>query len=355
VGTAIGLLVYWLAVMGVTWPGPQKTALQIAAIVLVVIARQIVKPIETKRWPYGLAAVALIVGAGFGFGVAKGAIATAANATLTARELPGFTVSLPDGNVTQNLAYLDGSFKIENLAGTGANLQVQWEPGKMFEDDELTMLSAAITHAVEATLDGAPQRGTTAHGNKSVVLRAHGDKGDLVVTVIECGARRVTVMTVGASDTGTLHQRVVDSFVCHPDPKSDAEIGALPWTIDLPASWQKVQAPAGQAHYLDTSNGSMLVIRGLSEAPDRNGLKALIEPVMAAAGMTVTLGAWSDDRFPMTATLQGQTMTGFVMPVTCKAGGALVMALATDEGQLDVVHDLVTKAGHCATTDVLKR
>jgi hypothetical protein len=41
--------------------------------------------------------------------------------------------------------------------------------------------------------------------------------------------------------------------------------------------------------------------------------------------------------------------------VTCKAGGALVMALATDEGQLDVVHDLVTKAGHCATTDVLKR
>ena len=347
-GAAMGLLLYWLAVMGISRLGPQTAALQIGSLVLVIIARQIVKPIRNRGWPYGFIALGMFVGASFGFGFAKGMIAADAEDHLSLRELPGFTISLPDGGVTQKLAYGNGHVEIENTGGTGDNLQVQWEPGRLFQDHDVQVLATALAHSADVTFD-APEHGTTAHGDPLIKLRAHLQNGEMAMTWIECGARRVMVMTTGDSDVGGLHQRVVDSFTCHPDPETDAKVGALPWTVDLPASWEKRDAPPGRAHYVDKSTHSMLTIHGHSHPPDRNRVKSQMEPILKAAGISVTFGDWTDDRYPFQASSKGKQWTGFMMPITCNAAGVVVIALCVDPGEVDAVHELVVKAGHCAT------
>ncbi len=337
-GAGIALLVYRFAVMGLVWDAPAKNVLQIASPVLIVVGAQLLRPIAKKQYPVLLMLLAAAAGFGIAFGICFGAITSLDDAPLTTRALPGFSIGLPSGTIArENLAYSDGAVQLNDVAGTGNVVRLGWEPGALFEDSDIDMMSKGFG----AKGHSAVEHSTGREGTPTQSLTFDTEKGPIRAVIATCGERRIMIMV---SDSATLARRIANSLSCHPDPAKESSVDRVPWMATLPDGWFATPAQKGQLALTDGEN--VLLARAFEKLPERGELPPLLQKLMQAAGVDMTIGAWTGDRFPVHATIEGKPFVGWAMPIDCKTSAVLLLGFGRDEAAADAIAAFATK-GHC--------
>lgn len=337
-GASIALLVYRFAVMGLVWDGPAKNVLQIAAPVLLVIGWQLLRPIEKKQFPVVRMVLVAALAACITFGICFQAIPGLDQAKLTTRELPGFSIGLPSGTEAKtNLTYSEGAVQINEVMGTGNVVRIGWEAGRMFDDSEVEMIAKGLGSKGHSAFE----HGTGPHGKPTVALTVDTDKGPIRVIVTTCGARRIMIM---ASESDKLAARMLATLTCHPDASKETAVDTVPWTTQLPAGWFSTAAIKGQLALTDGNN--VLLARTVESMPDRAGTPKLLQSLMNAAGVDMTVEPWKDDRFPVHATIEGKAYGGFAMPIDCHGRTVLLLGFATDDAATEQIA-AIAKSGRC--------
>lgn len=337
-GAGIALLVYRFAVMGLVWDAPAKNVLQIASPVLIVVGAQLLRPIAKKRYPVLLMLVAAAAGFGVAFGICFGAIKSLDDAPLTTRALPGFSIGLPSGTTArENLGYSEGAVQLDAVAGTGNVVRIGWEPGRLFDDSEVEMIAKGIGSMGHTPIE----HGKGPQGEPTVSLTIDTEKGPIRTIVTTCGGRRIMIMV---SESASLARRIADTVACHPDPAKESSVDRMPWMTTLPDGW--FAAPAQKGQLALTDGDSVLLARAIEKLPERAELPTLLQKLMAAAGVDMTIGAWTGDRFPVHATIEGKAYVGWAMPVDCKTSAVLLLGFGRDEAAADAIAAFAAK-GHC--------
>jgi hypothetical protein len=260
------------------------------------------------------------------------------DAKLTTRELPGFSIGLPAGtDAKSNLTYSEGAVQINEVIGTGNVVRIGWEPGRMFDDSEVEMIAKSFG----AKRHSAFEHGTGPHGKPTIALTVDTDKGAIRMIVTACGSRRIMIM---ASESSELAARMLATLSCHPDASKETAVDTVPWTTQLPAGW--FSTPAMQGQVALTDGNDVMLARTVESMPDREGTPKLLQTLMNAAGVEMTVDAWADDRFPVHATIEGKAYVGFAMPINCQTRTVLVLGFATDAAAADQVA-AIAKHGRC--------
>ena len=259
-------------------------------------------------------------------------------AAIATRELPGFSIALPAGKPAfQSLDYSQGAVQLNEVEGTGNVVRVAWEPGRLFDDSEITMIAKGLG----STSAAKPEHGTGPQGVPTVSLTVDTDKGPIRLVVTPCGARRIMIM---ASESASLARRIGDSIACHPDAAKEASVDTVPWFVELPTGWYSTPAPKGQLALTD--GNSAVLARPIEPVKDRAELPTMLEKLMGAAGMPMTVDAWNGNRYPVHATLEGKPYVGWAILVDCGARTVLLLGLSADDATADQLAALVAK-GHC--------
>jgi hypothetical protein len=338
-GAGISLFVYRAAVMGLVWDGSAKHVLDIAALGLALVAGQLLRSIpKPRQYPWLLMIVAAGVGFGVAFGICFQAIPGLDQAQLTTRALPGFSIGLPSGTEGKsNLTYSEGAVQINEVIHTGNVVRVGWEPGRMFDDSEVEMIAKGLGSKGHSSFE----HGTGPHGKPTVAVTVETDKGPIRVIITTCGARRIMIM---ASESAKLAARMLATLTCHPDAAQETGVDTVPWTTQLPAGWFSTTAIKGQLALTDGNN--VLLARTVESMPDRAGTPKLLQTLMNAAGVDMTVDAWADDRYPVHATIEGKQYGGFAMPIDCGARTVLLLGFARDDATTEQIATFA-KQGRC--------
>jgi hypothetical protein len=153
--------------------------------------------------------------------IPRGEHRSLATLALTEQALPGLTIALPEGDTIdrRDQRYDRGVIRLEKVGGV-ADVDVFWSPGELRDADVPQLLAM---FARDLGIDPADIRtaAATPHRTYTVEQAEH----HVVITMIGCGARVVTVTTGARRDTVTaLHQRIVASVRCAPDAERDAAL-----------------------------------------------------------------------------------------------------------------------------------
>jgi len=245
-GLGLGLLVHRYAVLPFVVEGVIPKALVWIAFGLLLGARAAYRAglgtvtagiVTPARVAIGL--VAALVGAGAGFVIAP----PLGFAPLRPRPLPGFDVSVPSSaSVDAKVeSYLRGHLTLEGPAGMAGALSVAWSAGALFNADDVqltmqtfgAMRGAAYGAAIEAEV-AVPEALPSRSWSAAV------EEGQIWMTQVMCGARRVQITTAAARGAERLHRRVLGSLRCHPDPAADRSVGDIPVIFELGTGWSRV-------------------------------------------------------------------------------------------------------------------
>jgi hypothetical protein len=262
------------------------------------------------------------------------AMRSTSSTALRQRALPGFDIDLPVGtSKIEALKYEEGRVQINNVAGGGSSLQVTWEPGGLFTDEDVTRTNKMIGGALKAEVRdlsisspiSIPGRAPT----RSWAVRFGGLTS--WATQVVCGTRRVTLMTMGRTESPErLHRRMAASFRCRPDAAQEPIPGDVPVVLDVGPGWYRLAGVDGDVEITD--GRFVLLVR-----PITGGLRPDKVRETFAAGMpNFEYGEPVGDDWPFVDQLSGQTMNGWLTLNGCPDGGRLlVMALTTAEGGAD--------------------
>ena len=173
---------------------------------------------KAERWTAQMITLALVAAVG-SVAVGFGLVPPLGYLSLRARGLPGFRLDLPRGDEdTFNSWHADaGEYRVKNLDGIGAGVEVQWGRGLANDEAWLVLIAKAnalgigIPRAEIRTVDdvvvpGSPQA-------RSVIAR-RGSK-QIWNTQVPCGSRSFVIATVGENwGTERLHRRIVATAHC---------------------------------------------------------------------------------------------------------------------------------------------
>ncbi|HEY5950036.1 MAG TPA: hypothetical protein VIV40_31290, partial [Kofleriaceae bacterium] len=226
-GLALGAVAYRYAVLPFDWSSGWKHVLPGAAIGLAIAARQLVRDggdgHEVKRpglpIMLGLGAVAALIA----FGLAYLAFPTLDRARLARHEFPGFSVAVPDGDVIEDRHdYATGKWALKNAAGANGVAIVAWDIGEGMTKNDLQLVGELLVKAIGA--GGASSSMTSVAGPDGHPVETIVFAGDVTMqmSVLRCGGRNVVVATGGRDRAMSLHERVIASFICKPDPAREA-------------------------------------------------------------------------------------------------------------------------------------
>jgi hypothetical protein len=337
---AVAVLLYRLG-MVLLYAGSASSAVYYGVVgALFVTARTIVRDRDRPG-------LLLLAGAAvLGMAVAGGAMFVISPplgfATLERRELPGFSVSLPSGEL-DGVAddYKTGKAQLIHHGNSSCVFSIAWMPGAA--DHELLELEArALMPAMN--ISGEPQFVEVAG---AATARMDTDKGLFEVSMVPCGARNVQLISIGPRGIERLHRRVVESFACQADAAKDAAAsqGGFPMAFDLPG-WTVQDADPAAVQIIDPNGHSALSLQPTGPIDADMSIKDALGPIFRAMGVTAQIGDTVDGYTSITATLDKQPLTGFATLVRCPRGNGLVIGMSDTEQALVATRELVSH-GHC--------
>jgi hypothetical protein len=330
VGAAIALGIYGFIVRGLGLNHGLKSAYCVVAVILVLVSRRLARG-ESDDRP-GLLAM---LGAAVVGGAAAGATAFAVDPppscrSLVPRSLPGFTVDVPQGREElSGRDYSTGSLTVGLDDDNG--VIVSWIPDAG---------SDALVRMSEGAKTGAGKHVRATHvariaGRDTVVFDL--DTGaTMYLTAAPCDGRTVLVQSVGTSER--MHDRVVRSFVCKPEPHP-AE--TLPVVLD-PAGLSLAEEKAG--HVVYTNGGTALLAAAIVPLKvEHHMLSTAASSMLAGQGFEdVEVEPGGGDRVAFKATIHGSKGAGQVRAITCDVRSILVVSFVIENAPATLADALGT-------------
>ncbi len=274
-------------------------------------------------------------------------VPTLATAKISERQFPGFSISLPEGEEKPSeKSYSAGRLELLQVADLGGSITLRWEPGESMDEEDLATFARALAAAVDAPVSPFEQwAGPDGAKVPTLVMRSKG--GNTVWgSILMCGGRRISLVSGGPAAMAQLHRRILPTIRCQQDAASEAKLGSLPWTIELPAGWFALDAPAGQTQLTDGARA--ILVRTGAELANREALPKLLSALFSAGKMKVSLGAWEGDRMAMQGAMDdGTPFWGGVWLKKCPGSGLLVITMAEDEKSAAELAELVEQKGRC--------
>ena len=334
-GAAVALVVYRFAIVGFGWYGSASFLLPALTMgVLAGCAAWVRAQPEPRRWPALPLVFALgIAGAGVAVGVAYLVMPPLAASRLTTRELPGFSFDLPSGQVSRELLEYDmGALQLSDAGGHNAAVAVHWEAGAASADD-LEIAGRVLASALGANGETRPTQVPGPGGSPADTIVVASDKGPLWMTMLPCGKRRIILATIGGG-TGveSLHRRIVTSFACKPvAERENARLGEVPIFVELPG-WFAAERQPG---LLTLSDGNaLLLVRAMPQA-ELPHVEKLLPMIFESMGARVEIGSRAGARTNLTATIDGDRVEGWLLPMQCPQRTVVLLGLTPDRAAAD--------------------
>jgi hypothetical protein len=278
-------------------------------------------------------------GAGFAvsFGLMYVVFPELSRTPLTKRALPGFSLALPTGEATEQLGYPTGTVKLARVGdGTGV-VVVQWEPGGAMTADELLGMTPLIAKAVLNESGKAKLINVVGPGKKPIeTIVFDSDKLDMEMSMLTCGVRHVLIATAADAGLATLHQRIISSFECKPDPAQEATAHELPFPLALDLPGWHLAARDEEVTQISSDDAS-LVLRTLPATLTLPELKTFIGPAFEQSGAHVTIVEEQKELVKVRLEQGGDSGAGWI---------ALVLGLAHTDTIATEVYNKV-KATRC--------
>jgi hypothetical protein len=351
-GIAFGTLAYRYGVLPLDWSSPWKLVVPGAAIGLAVGARQLFRDgsddAEGRKRPALPILLGLgMVGALLAFGLSYLAFPTLTRASIAKREFPGFSVSLPSGDVIEDRHdYATGKLTMKNAGGVNGVAIVAWELGAGLTTDEMKLVGEMLSKAIGAGGTSSQTKLPGPDGKPVDTMLFDGDVS-MMMTVLGCGGRHVIIATSGRNRASSLHERVIASFACKPDPAQEATAKmTFPLVLDLPG-WYVMENEPDQMQITDGE--SALTLRA-QEPNLKVDIAMIVEPMFKAAGVDAKITSRQGDRITITMSDGTDHMDGWVRLVPCPTASAFILALGGDAAKLDEVYKRVT-TGRCLRPD----
>ena len=325
-GAALGLAAYRFGVLPITWKAKGSFLFPALVVGLSFAAKSVIKD-RGPRPALPLLIVGTLLGAGAAFGAAYLAVPTVGNARMTTHELPGFSIGLPSGEMSDQkfFEYDVGKIMVKNLAGQGGVVAVSWEGGEPSRED-LELAAQALGPTMGAT--GVPTVTTVSgpRGTAVDTVAVDSDKSPFRMSFLPCGTRRVMVATMAGKDTAAVHGLVLPTFACKPDPKRETITkGVVPIVAELPG-WFATERDPGQVVLSD--GVGMVLLKTIANSPQ--GVEDMVVPMFNAVGWKLAITGHVDDRSLVSGTIEGQLVHGWVKSVKCSMQAVIVVAIATD-------------------------
>lgn len=196
---------------------------------------------------------------------------------------PGFSVDLPDGDVKQDQRdnYDDGEYVVQSK---GLVAMAIWHAGGIVGNPtaeaamvQATARSAGLPLALKSTSDPDVHGGLKA---RTYDLSIEGVT--IVITVIECGRRAVSLAVAGPDPAivSTLG-RSIHSFRCTPDPAREPRPGAPPVEVAVPKDFQRLATAEDELRFIRASEGMSFLWVGTA---DPAAYKAMFEATLLHLG-----------------------------------------------------------------------
>jgi hypothetical protein len=364
-GVSVSLLTYRFVVMPLIWQSPMRIVLPGIACGLFMGGLQIARmrkksaPIPSassgryrRSEPSPIMAMLGLFAAGFApaFAIMWFAFPPLSRSPLTKRNLPGFSIALPSGETAaEAVAYPAGSVMLKRVGdGTGVVI-VSWEPGGNLTREELRAMMPIFTQAMALTDAGGTTKLGSVAGpdNKPIdTVTFDTDTLDLELSMFACGVRHIMVATAADRDVMQLHQRIVATFHCAPDPAQEATATSLafPLALDLPG-WFVVGRDEEVTQI--SSDTASLVLRTLPPSLKTPDLATFIGPAFEQTGAHVEIvEKRGGDFLKVKLEDQGDSGMGWVGLFRCPTGIALVLGLGHDDATVSALYEKV-KAARC--------
>jgi hypothetical protein len=338
-GAALGTLLYRFGVLGLAWSSSSSFEFPAVAASLFILGRMLTRGQDAPPGKVSLLGAG-VLGVGAAIGIAFLVVPPLAQSRLSVHTFPGFTIALPSGEIkSEDRDYTTGKLLMGKNGATSV-IAVQWEPGGKLEPDELKMAASLLATALGA--GAGPSSVTQVLGLDTI--RFDGDKGLFQLSMIPCGVRHVMIATGGTSGIETLHRRILESFVCQPDPEQEKVSGsiAFPLVLDLPG-WKILTRDGTQLQLTDGK--AVLILQAMSRDIDLDLIK-MIAPMFKAQGMEAEVGAIDHGRVPLKLSQGSEVSLGFAQLIRCPTSTAMVLAIAEDQPTVDALATRVA-AGHC--------
>jgi hypothetical protein len=307
------------------------------------------RPKRTRRSePFPLMPMLGVGGAGFAvsFGIMYVAFPSLSRTPLTKRALPGFSLALPAGDSTEQLGYPTGNVMLKRVGdGTGV-VMVQWEPGGAMTADELQMIAPIAAKAITKEHGTAKVISIVGPGKKPLeTIVFDTDTLDMELSMLACGVRHVLIASAADTDLALLHQRIVSSFECKPDPAQEATAHELPFPLALELPGWHLVARDEEVTQISSDSAS-LVLRTLPATLTMPDLASFIGPAFEQSGAHVTIVEKHDELIKVRLDEGSESGAGWVGLFHCPTGIALVLGLSNTDAIAMEVYNRV-KATRC--------
>ena len=344
VGLAVGVFAYRYGVLGFFWESPWKHVLTGGAIGLAIGASQLfrMQSEEVRRPGLQVLLPIGVVGALAGFGALYLAFPTVDRLSLERREFPGFSIAMPSGTTVENRTdYANGKVTIKDIGGQRGVVTVGWDLGEIPTQSDLQVMSELLVKAMGSKIAGRSMTTVAGPDGKAVDTIALDGEPDLLMSALACGGRYMMIAT-GANDSPrALHERIVKSFVCKPDPALEATAKKIfPLVIDLPGWYVLAEEP----DQLQITDGTSLLMMRAQDAKLDIDPSIVVEGMFKAAGMNGSITGRHGKRVDIRIEDGSDQMNGWVRLVPCPNATGLVVALAQDQAALEMLDERVTKA-----------
>ena len=232
--------------------------------------------------------------------------------------MPGFQLALPAGaTVKDDPNYSNGRLAMGMLAGVTSTMQVTWEPGGLYGDDDVALVNKALSATLGGEARPIPIAETVtvpgAQQTRSWAVRV-GDRTSWS-TQIACGARRVVLRTTSSHwGVERLHRRVAASFRCRPDAAKEKTVGDVPVLFDVEGDWFHLPSSPSQ---LQITDGQFIL---MAQRADVRTLKSETLRVVEAALPGYKIGERVGDDWPVEIVEDGEELYGWMSLRPCREG-----------------------------------
>lgn len=332
IGIGLGVLVHRFFVLPADLSNTTTKVLLGAAIAAGIASSLVRKQLEQDRsWPARVGGG--VGGVGAGLGLCALLVPGVGDLDLERQVLPGFSIGLPSGKIQSKDVgeYGSGALFFEKPSGWPVVVGIGWTRGGMDDEAEELAVQALVAFGYEGmNVVGRPSWPVGEHRAGSVQVRG---THEMVLTYVECGARLVTVYTIGRNglDLARLHRRILASFACTPDPERERDVTTPPPVeLDLPEEWSETEAEPRQRMWQGGEEvvlvvwappGPTATVLRMLEAMFGTQEPARVDPDERLAGRP----AWAGE-----VTLEGERASMVATIVPCPGGGPALLIYAGD-------------------------